>query len=85
MPQSDPLAVKAGGTLKLKALVDGKPVAGAVLALDEPEVALTSDADGVISVPIAKAGLQLLSARLQGKEGTGDFTRVAALAFRSAP
>lgn len=85
VPQSDPLTVKAGGTLKLKALVDGKPVAGVTLALHDSEVSLTSDTDGIITVPIAKAGLQLLSARLLGKEGSGDFTRVAVLAFRSAP
>lgn len=85
VPLSDPLAVKAGGTVKLRAIADGKPIAGVVLGLDEPEVSLTSDADGVITVPIAKAGLHLLSARLLGKEGTGDFTRVAVLAFRSQP
>lgn len=85
VPQGDPLAVKAGGTLKLIALVDGKPAAGVVLALDQPEVSLTSDADGVLTVPIAKAGLQLLSARLVGKEGNGDLSRVAVLAFRTAP
>jgi len=85
VPQSDPTAVKAGGTLKLTALVDGKPAAGVVLALDQPEVTLTSDAAGLITVPIAKAGLQLLSARLVGKEGNGDLSRVAVLAFRTAP
>lgn len=85
VPSSDPFAVKAGGTLVLKALADGKPVAGVTLALDEPEVSLISDANGLISVPIAKAGLHLLSARLLGKEGTGDLTCVAVLAFHTAP
>ena len=84
VPHSDPSAVKAGGELKLTALVDGKPAAGVVLALDQPEVSLTSDAAGLITVPIAKPGLQLLSARLVGKEGAGDLSRVAVLAFRTA-
>jgi nickel transport protein len=85
VPHNDPTAVRAGGTLTLTALVDGKPAAGVVLTLDQPEVSLTSDAAGLITVPIAKAGLHLLSARLVGKEGDGDLSCVAVLAFRSAP
>lgn len=64
MPLDNPYALKAGGTLRLRCLVDGKPTAGlAVLAggrrsdgsrLKRLEV--TSDADGVAAVPIGARG-----------------------------
>ena len=64
VPLDNPYAVKPGGTLRVRCLVDGKPTAGlAVLAggrrpngsrLKRLEV--TSDADGVAAVPIGARG-----------------------------
>jgi hypothetical protein len=85
VPLSDPLSSKVGGTLALRVVADGKPVAGAVIALDEPEVSLTSDADGLITVPLAKAGLHLLRARIAGTEGAGELNQLAVLAFHLKP
>jgi hypothetical protein len=66
VPLDDPYTLKAGATLRLRCLVDGKPVAnqlvvvggraGAVGDTRLPARELRSDADGVIAVPLAKAG-----------------------------
>jgi uncharacterized GH25 family protein len=68
MPLADPTKVKPGETLHLKVLFQGKPLAGAevergdgftvVAEKDIPR--FKTDADGIASVPLLKAGSYLL-------------------------
>lgn len=68
VPMSDPVAAKPGQTLRLKVLFQGKPLAGAEVERGDGATAVAekdiprfvTDADGVASVPIVKAGAQLL-------------------------
>ena len=68
VPLSDPARAKPGQTLRLKILFQGKPLAGAevergdgVTAMAEKDIPrFVTDADGVASVPIVKAGAHLL-------------------------
>ena len=68
VPLSDPAATKPGQTLRVKVLLQGKPLPGvevergdgmtAVAEKDIPRFA--TDADGIASMPIVKAGAHLL-------------------------
>lgn len=68
VPLSDPAAVAPGQNLKLRVLFHGKPLAGGeiergdgVTAVPEKDIPrFVTDADGVATVPIVKAGAHLL-------------------------
>jgi uncharacterized GH25 family protein len=68
VPLSDPAAAKPGQTLRVKVLLQGKPLSGAevergdgVTVVAEKDIPrFTTDADGIASVPIVKAGAHLL-------------------------
>jgi len=64
VPLDNPYALARGGTLRLRCLVDGKPAAGLPVLVGGrradgarlKRLELTSDANGVASVPLASAG-----------------------------
>ena len=64
VPLSDPLTVKPGGTLRVRVLFRGKPLADGQVERGDgvtsvPEEAIprfTTDSDGVATIPIVKAG-----------------------------
>lgn len=68
VPLSDPAKVKPGQTLRLKVLLNGKPLAGvdvergdgATVVAEKDIPRFAADADGIASVPIVKAGPHLL-------------------------
>lgn len=68
VPLSDPVAAKPGQTLRVKVLFQGKPLAGAdvergdsVTVVAEKDIPrFATDAEGIASVPIVKAGAHLL-------------------------
>ena len=68
VPLSDPAEVAAGQSLKLRVLFHGKPLAGGeiergdgVTAVPEKDIPrFVTDADGIATVPIVKAGAHLL-------------------------
>jgi nickel transport protein len=68
VPLSDPAAITPGQSLKLRVLFHGKPLAGGqiergdgVTAVPENDIPrFATDADGVATVPIVKAGAHLL-------------------------
>jgi nickel transport protein len=68
VPLSDPAKVKSGQTLRLRVLFQGKPLAGVdvergdgVTVVAEKDIPrFKTDADGIASVPIVKAGQHLL-------------------------
>ena len=67
MPQQDAATLRGGDTLRLRLVFRGQPVAGITAhagpapadstAKPEPDIDVTSDADGVIRLPIARTGL----------------------------
>jgi len=67
IPQKDPMTLKVGDKLSIKVVFDGKPVTGAIIApggghgtdLKNP---IKTDQDGMASVTIEKAGLQMVKA-----------------------
>ena len=68
VPLSDPAKAKPGQTLRLKVLFQGKPLSGVdvergdgVTAVAEKDIPrFATDADGIASIPIVKAGQHLL-------------------------
>jgi nickel transport protein len=63
-PADNPLALKAGAKLRLKATWQGRPKPGVVVAYDgEPRGA--TDADGQINIRLRHGGLQLISASFE--------------------
>jgi nickel transport protein len=68
VPLSDPGKVKPGETLRLKVLFQGKPLAGAEVERGDGSTVVAekdiprfkTDADGIASVPLSKAGPYLL-------------------------
>lgn len=68
VPLSDPVKAKPGQTLRLKVLFQGKPLAGAevergdgVTVVAEKDIPrFKTDAEGIASIPIVKAGQHLL-------------------------
>ena len=64
VPLDNPYALARGGTLRVRCLVDGKPAAGLPVLVGGrradgarlKRLELTSDANGVASVPLATAG-----------------------------
>jgi uncharacterized GH25 family protein len=70
VPRSDPFTVAPGGQLPLEVRFDGKPLAGASVVIygdtapetQKPAVGTyLADANGIVHVPIARRGLQILS------------------------
>lgn len=68
VPLDDPSATKPGGTLRVKVLFRGVPVAGVKVARSDGEAVpqdklpvFTTDAAGIASIPIEKAGGEVLS------------------------
>lgn len=69
VPLEDPMSVKAGGTLRVKVLFRGEPVANAAVLRSDGETAVAqdklpvfrSDAAGIATVAIDKAGGEVLS------------------------
>ena len=67
VPQQDAATLATGDTLRLRVLFRGKPLAGVVAAAGraprdsaekvEPDVHLTTDAEGVVRLPITTTGL----------------------------
>lgn len=67
IPQQDPAAASAGGTLALRLSFKGKGVSGVVAragiapndstAKPDPDAELTTDADGVVKLPVSATGL----------------------------
>ncbi|MDD0841686.1 DUF4198 domain-containing protein [Pseudomonas sp. Gutcm_11s] len=66
VPQSDPLAVGPGKPLRVRVLVDGKPLQGVKLIGDyrgmPDEVSATSDAEGYATLTVRNAGLNIIAA-----------------------
>jgi nickel transport protein len=68
VPLSDPAKARAGQTLRLKVMFDGKPLAGGEVEHGDGKTVVAekdiprfkTDADGVAEVPIVNAGPQLL-------------------------
>lgn len=68
VPLADPAAVKVGDSLRLRVLFRGKPLAGAQVERGDSKTAMPeneiprfkTNADGVVAVPIVKAGPHLL-------------------------
>lgn len=72
VPLSHPNRLDAGGTLPVRLLLDGRPVAGVVISLHGPDlpdeenakaVTVTTDKDGKASIALTKVGAFLLLAR----------------------
>lgn len=69
VPLADPTVLKPGDTLPVKVMFRGQPVAGAAIVHSDGETVIapdklptvTSDANGVASIPIEKAGGDVLS------------------------
>jgi nickel transport protein len=64
VPEQDPFSIKAGSSIPVKALLNGKPLEGAIFKIpgaDKKET-VTGDKDGKAKIPIKKAGLQTLVA-----------------------
>lgn len=69
VPLEDPMSVKAGGTLRVKVLFRGEPVANATVMRSDGETVVAqdklpvfrSDAAGIATIPIDKAGGEVLS------------------------
>lgn len=70
VPLADPFATPAGGTMRIRLELEGKPVPGAKIAYtdglapipDKSQPTVPTDADGVASVPLARTGPYLLTA-----------------------
>ena len=67
MPQKDPATVKVGDKLPIKVVFDGKPVEGAIITTggghaSDSKDPLKTDKDGMASVTMEKAGLQMVKA-----------------------
>ncbi|WP_394559679.1 DUF4198 domain-containing protein [Aquipseudomonas alcaligenes] len=66
VPQSDPLAIGPGKPLRVRVLVDGKPMPGVKLIGDyrgmPDEVSASSDADGYATLTVRNAGLNVIAA-----------------------
>ncbi len=67
VPQKDPTTVRVGDKLSMKVIFDGKPVDGAIITTSsghasDAKDALKTDKDGMASVTIEKAGLQMVKA-----------------------
>ena len=68
VPLSDPAIIRPGESLRLRILFQGKPLAGAEVERGDGTTALaekdiprfTSDAEGIVSIPIVNIGPQLL-------------------------
>lgn len=68
VPLDDPSKAKPGGTLRVRVLFRGAPVAGATVVRSDGEIvpqdklpAFTTDASGTAVIPIEKAGGEVLS------------------------
>lgn len=69
VPMQDPLAVKPGGSLQVKVLFHGQPVAGASVVRSDGETLIaqdklptvTTDANGVADIPVEKPGGEVLT------------------------
>lgn len=63
VPLNDPASLRAGDTLRVRLLYEGRPLAGhvhggvAVAGGDPVDVSIDADAEGVARVPIGRAGL----------------------------
>lgn len=69
VPLDDPMAVRPGGKLRVRVLFRGQPIAGAEVARSDGETVVAetalprfkADAQGVVTIPIEKAGGEVLS------------------------
>lgn len=68
VPQSDPLTVGPGKTLRVRVLVDGKPAKDVQLVGDyrgmPHDISATTDAEGYADVPVRNDGLNVIAASL---------------------
>jgi uncharacterized GH25 family protein len=78
VPEKNPLLIAPGGTLPVRLLYHGKPLAGALVAAftqDHPEekVALRTNAAGRVALPLARPGRWLIKAvhMVPAPAGTG--------------
>jgi len=75
-PEKDPTKVKAGETLPVRVLLDGKPVAGVKLAADYKGVPqdnkIETDKDGRAHLTVRNRGLNVISASYTQKGNTND-------------
>lgn len=67
VPQKDPMTLKVGDKLLIKVIFDGKPVTGAIITTggghaSDSKNPLKTDHEGMASVTIEKAGLQMVKA-----------------------
>jgi nickel transport protein len=64
VPLKDPLTVRPGDTLPIKALIEGKPLEGAVVAASEKKAdkkdPVKTDKEGVAKVSIERPGMQII-------------------------
>ena len=81
VPEADPTALRAGDTLAVRVLREGRPLSGFVLAADPGRAAArrfaTTDAEGRLSLVLDAAGPWMLAGtdlRPAGTEWESDFT-----------
>ena len=94
IPQEDAAAVTAGTTLSLRLAFKGKGVAGVVAragiapkdstAKPDPDLELTSDADGIVKLPVSSTGLWNIRATHVVQTGPNTWeTHWATFVFRA--
>ncbi|MCE9602994.1 MAG: DUF4198 domain-containing protein [Gemmatimonadetes bacterium] len=92
VPVENPYAVRVGGTLRLRALVDGRPSPGQLMlyggsAVDGSGVEareVRADAEGVATIPIASAGIwyvKFIHMARSGRNGADYESKWATITF----
>lgn len=92
VPLENPYAVKVGGTLRLRALVDGRPSPGQLVlyggtAADGSGIEardVRADAEGVASIPVASAGIwyvKFIHMARSGRDGADYESKWATITF----
>jgi cobalt/nickel transport system permease protein len=76
VPQKNPFALRAGETVPVKVLYDGKPLAGSSVEGDHEKVAWT-DNDGIAMVPLKKGRNLLTVERKESLSGDPDADSVS--------
>ncbi|MBI4621141.1 MAG: DUF4198 domain-containing protein [Desulfobacterales bacterium] len=62
VPLKNPYTLKPDGLLPIKVLFEGKPLGGATINVNAHKEAAKTDRDGIVNIPIAGQGMQVISA-----------------------